>query len=176
MRWRLFPAVLASGCSSGATSGLSSSPPTAAVPSVIVDTTGSQEPQAPESCSAEAVRNLADEFLRAYTAGEPGLTERFFAPADEFQWYSEPPGRLKADAYDRSTLDAYLYRRHIEGDELELVEFVFNGYRAEDETSHFGFFALRDGTERLDGKGAVDCRSGSFIVWSLGPNPGPAGS
>jgi hypothetical protein len=74
------------------------------------------------------------------------------------------------------TLDAYLARRHGEGDELELLEFDFHGYRSEDETSHFGFFVVRRGTERLAGKGAVDCGSGAFIVWSLGPNPGPTGS
>ena len=115
MRWRLFLAVLVCGCSSGAASG--SSPPSSSA--VIVESHGSlREPPAPAGCSGEAVRRLADEFLRAYTGGEPGLTDRFFAPAGKFQWYSEPPGRLNAHAYDRSTLDGYLARRHGEGDKL----------------------------------------------------------
>jgi hypothetical protein len=34
-------------------------------------------------------------------------------------------------------------------------------------------FTVRRGDEALPSKGALDCRTGLFVVWSLGPNPGP---
>jgi hypothetical protein len=110
------------------------------------------------------------DFLSEYNAGTPGLADRFFAPAGGFQWYSEPPGRLGEAAYVRSTLAAYLARRHAEGDHLTVVSVQLNGVVAG--VGNLGFSVAR-GAQVLDSKGALFCQSGMFIVWSLGPNPGP---
>jgi hypothetical protein len=105
-------------------------------------------------------------FVAAYDAGQSGLAERFFAPAPRFRWYSEPGRREGSAAYDRSTLDAYLARREASGDDLELVRVTPS------DAGNFAFTVRRFG-ETLLSKGALDCRSGLFAVWSLGPNPGP---
>jgi hypothetical protein len=34
-------------------------------------------------------------------------------------------------------------------------------------------FVLRRGAAELPSKGAIDCATGRFIVWSIGPSPGP---
>lgn len=177
MRWLLFGTLLLWGCGGGAVPRGATTTAAVATSAPSNLRSGGPGPQEePEACSAEAVRKLAEDFLAAYTRGESDLTERFFAPTGEFQWYSEPPARLNRDAFDRQSLDAYLARRHSEGDQLALNRFDFNGYRAEDGTAHFGFLVRRHGTTLLDGKGAVSCASRAFIVWSLGPNPGPTGT
>jgi hypothetical protein len=105
-------------------------------------------------------------FVDAYDRGEQGLADRFFAPAGRFRWYSEPGLRQGPAAYDRSTLDAYLTRREQAGDHLELVS-----VRPSGDGGDFSFTVRRG--EALLSKGSLDCRSGLFVVWSLGPNPGP---
>lgn len=111
------------------------------------------------------------------------LTDRYFAPDPVFQWYSEYPMRRGAtsgqnDPYDRSTLDAYLQRRHAEGDHLTLVSLHVSGINQMyvDDRRHslgnFSFVASRNGTS-LPSKAALDCESHLFVAWSVGPNPGP---
>ena len=106
-------------------------------------------------------------FVDAYDRGEPGLADRFFARAPVFRWYSENGLRQGAAAYDRSTLDAYLTARERQGDHLDLVDVA-----PADAGADFAFTARRGADEFLS-KGAVDCSTGLFVVWSLGPNPGP---
>lgn len=120
--------------------------------------------------SPEQVRTLISEFINGYDNGQPGLADRFFATAPDFQWYSEQPLREGASAYDRSTLEAYLRQRYADGDRLAVVSVQFNSVRGG--IGNFGFLIDRGGTQLLS-KGALDCRSGRFIVWSIGPNAGP---
>lgn len=120
--------------------------------------------------SQERIRALVASFLDDYNSGRAGLADRFFAPAPEFMWYSERPLRLGAPAFDRSTLESYLLQRHTEGDRLTLVSMDVSGIRGG--IDNFGFVVRRD-TADLQSKGALACRSGKFIVWSLGPDPGP---
>ena len=118
----------------------------------------------------DELRNLISEFIDAYDKGQPGLADRFFANAPAFQWYSEQPLREGASAYDRTTLDEYLRQRHADGDQLTVVSVDFNSVRGG--IGNFGFVLDRRGT-RLPSKGALDCASRKFIVWSIGPNAGP---
>lgn len=69
--------------------------------------------EASRACQDEkAMSEVVRTFLAAYNAGEAGLADRFFAPAGTFQWYSEHRRRQSPDAYDRSTLERYLQKRH----------------------------------------------------------------
>ena len=118
----------------------------------------------------EQVRVLITEFIDAYDQGETGLADRFFATGPAFQWYSEQPLREGSPAYDRSTLEAYLRQRHADGDRLTVVSVQFNSVSSGH--GNFGFVLDRAGT-RLPSKGALDCATRKFIVWSIGPNAGP---
>jgi hypothetical protein len=123
-------------------------------------------------CTSEAaLAGRISEFLNAYNAGASGLTDQFFAPAPAFQWYSEPPNRLHDAAYDRSSLAAYLAQRHADGDHLTLESVSLSGDPV-DGIGNFGFVVVR-GSTPLQSKGAIDCPTRRFIVYSLGPNPGP---
>jgi hypothetical protein len=117
--------------------------------------------------SADAMSNKVRSFLAAYNDGEPGLVDRFFAPPGAFQWYSEYRLRQGAAAYDRSTLKAYLTGRHARGDRLRLVSLTLSGSGGD-----FAFSVRRTAGPLLS-KGKIDCTTGLFVVWSLGPNPGP---
>lgn len=105
-------------------------------------------------------------FIEAYNRGKSGLADQFFAPEPAFQWYSENGRREGVAAYDRSTLAEYLTQREEQADHLELLNVTPSS------GGNFGF-TVRRTAEPLPSKGAIDCRSGLFIVWSLGPNPGP---
>ena len=118
----------------------------------------------------DQVRALIAEFVDGYNKGLTGLADRYFAAAPDFQWYSEQPLRDGASAYDRTTLEAYLRQRHADGDQLSVVNVEFNSVRGG--SGNFGFVLDRSGT-RLPSKGAIDCASRKFIVWSIGPNAGP---
>lgn len=123
-------------------------------------------------CTSEAALAVRiSEFLNAYNTGMSGLADKFFAPAPDFQWYSEPPNRLHDAAYDRSTLAAYLAQRHAEGDHLTLESVSLSGDPVGG-VGNFGFVVVR-GSTPLQSKGAIDCATRRFIVFSLGPNPGP---
>ena len=123
---------------------------------------------APTVCDdPQGVTGRVRAFVDAYDRGEQGLADRFFAPAGRFRWYSEPGLRQGSAAYDRSTLEAYLTRREQAGDQLELV-----GVDPSDAGGDFAF-TVRRGSQPLLSKGSLDCRTGLFVVWSLGPNPGP---
>ena len=111
---------------------------------------------------------IVDSFVTAYNGGETGLTDRFFAGPDRFEWYSENHYRNNDESRDRGTLDTYLGRRHAEGHRLELTYFVFGAYRDIDRTGHFVFVAADLATQHFDfGKGAVDCDTGRIMVWSF---------
>jgi hypothetical protein len=122
----------------------------------------------PTTCAPpDGVSGRVRAFLDAYDHGDPGLAGRFFAPTPRFRWYSEPALRKGSAAEDRSTLDAYLAGREKARDQLQLVSVVPAGNGGD-----FAF-TVRRGTQTLPSKGRLDCRTGLFVVWSLGPNPGP---
>jgi len=95
-------------------------------------------------CSNEQnLSKFISDFLDAYNAGLPGLADRFFVPPQTFQWYSEPPSRLGDAAYERSTVEAYLQRRHADGDHLTLARIASIHVRAG--KAGVGFFVDRGG-------------------------------
>jgi hypothetical protein len=142
-------------------------------PSPITPAPTSTPPASALVCTSEAaLAGRISEFLYAYNAGASGTADQFVAPARDFQWYSEPPNRLHAAAYDRSTLAAYLAQRHADGDHLTLESVSLSGDPVGG-VGNFGFVVVR-GSTPLESKGAIDCATRRFIVFSLGPNPGPA--
>lgn len=141
-------------------------------PGVMEPPVSPSQPPSPTGSDvcAQQIRPLVSEFIDGYNAGQLGLADRFFAPAPRFEWYSERPLRQSPSAFDRSTLETYLRQRHADGDRLTLVglqvHFVGGG------EGNFSFVLDRSGTQ-LQSKGVLDCVSGKFFVWSIGPNPGP---
>ena len=127
-------------------------------------------PSADICADPAAVRALISDFIDRYNRGELGLADRFFATGPDFQWYSEQPLREGSSAYDRLTLEAYLVQRHADGDRLSVVSVQFNSVSSGH--GNFGFVLDRAGTQ-LPSKGALDCATRKFIVWSIGPNAGP---
>jgi hypothetical protein len=110
---------------------------------------------------------------RSRPAGE----RRCSAPPARFQWYSNgvrPGVRVNQAARDRGTLLAYLRQRQSKRERVVVEAVDFNGDRGGDRTAHFGMVLRRaaddlpGGSQRLLGKGAVDCDSEGLMVVSIG--------
>ena len=158
--------LLVSGCSPTATA---SSSPSAGV---------SIAPAPPcNAFTAETTRLVVLEFLDAYNAGAPDITDRFIAPTDQFQWYGAPGRQVPDDpaASDRGTLPAYFAAQHAKGDRLELKTFSYNGigYNASipGGDANFGYILIHSVSSgaRHDapGKGVIACTSGKIAVWRI---------
>ena len=127
-----------------------------------------------EDCAAGESRAVVLRFIAAFNARNIPALDRVFAPDKSFNWFSTgaPGVRLRAAAYDRSTLMAYFRSRHRQGEKLRLVRFQANGNS--NGYAHFQFLLERRArTLRptiYEGKGAAICApSGDTIsVWSMG--------
>ena len=135
---------------------------------------GASPPPDAEECVAGESRAVVVRFIAAFNARNIPALDRVFSPAASFNWYSTgaPGVRLRAAAYDRSTLMAYFRARHRAGEKLRLVFFQGNGNS--NGYAHFQF-RLERRTRTLpptvyQGKGAAICAaSGDTIsVWSVG--------
>ena len=125
----------------------------------------------------EATRQAVVAFLDAYNAGAPDITDRFIAPADQFQWYGAPGRQYPEDptSTDRGTLPAYFAAQHDKGDRLELKAFSYSGITYTNQiaggAANFGYTLVHStgGSTRRDapGKGAISCRSGKLAVWRI---------
>ena len=152
-------------CSDG--SSASESSPNSTAPTTESADTG------PPSCTAKNVKASVERFIGAMNEGNVADAEAMVAPSLRFGWFSVNTERLGRDAYNRSTLGAYLTSRVEAEEQNALVEFDFSSYRAEDRTAHFAFrFAQHSsdyGDATVVGKGTIDCDTGLIIVWSVGP-------
>src|SRR2546425_615303 len=127
--------------------------------------------------TAEPTRLVITAFLDAYDAGAPDVTERFIAPAEEFQWYGAPGRQFPDDpaSMDRETLPAYFAAQHAKGDKLELKSFSFSGILYNQQinggAANFGCTLIHTaaGSTARDapGKGALACASGKIAVWLI---------
>jgi hypothetical protein len=158
--------LLVGGCSSPATA---SSSPSARV---------SIAPTPPCNLfTPETTKLVVIAFLDAYNAGAPDVTDRFIAPADQFQWYAAPGRQVPDDpaSSDRGTLPAYFAAQHARGDRLELKTFSYSGisYNTSIPGGDTGFgytliHSVRSGTPHdAPGKGAIACISGKIAVWRI---------
>jgi hypothetical protein len=134
----------------------------------------------PKPCdpySAERTRQVITAFLSAYNAGTPDITDRFIAPAGEFQWYGAPD-RVFPDnpaSIDRTTLPTYFAAEHARGERLELRDFSINGPKynpdIHDWILNFGYTLTHTvsgaNPNPAPGKGALGCTSGKFVLWLI---------
>lgn len=131
----------------------------------------SRAAQADERCSPEAVRSTVEAFLQEAQASPVRAVQQYIAPEPLFEWFSAE-GRLGSDSRDRGTLVEFLKLRSTDAGQSELVHFERNG-RGQG-IAHFGFRIRRaegDSSSVFPGKGALDCGSGTIVVWSEGAPP-----
>jgi hypothetical protein len=172
LRWALLMAGTA-----GAIAVVGGPGPTGATPSARSSTPSHAEAKL---CRPGEVSALVRRFAAAFNRGDRGRLRTVFADEPEFRWYStDAPGkRLNAAAADRSTLGAYLARRHARGEQLALQRVQVNGNTRGPGFAPYGNFeftltrSARDlpATQYL-GKGAVYChahRADTIFVWSMG--------
>jgi hypothetical protein len=144
-----------------------------AVVSAMANPAGGQT--ARNDCSRAGVEELVRGVMGAFNRGDVLAFDRLVAEEPAFQWFSvsgAPGRRIRAAAFDRTTLLRYVSSRHRRGERQRLFRFRFNGRGAVH--AHFDFSVVRSASdhpaERVTGKGAVDCtlRAPSIAVWSLG--------
>jgi hypothetical protein len=86
---------------------------------------GARQPAPAVRCPPATQVRLVRSFVAAFNAGNARAVDRLFAPEPAFQWLSAigPDGRAGKRAEDRSTVGAYIRRRHRRHDHLTLVRF-----------------------------------------------------
>ncbi len=136
---------------------------------------GSAPPEAHlcETKGGGALTQLLGAFMSAYSDGDAVIADSFFAVAPDFQWYSDPPGRVDGGSFapaDRSSLRRYFELRHSEGDRLAILSAKVTANSGG--LVHFAFEADRSvsnvATRHVPGKGAVKCPDAKIVVFSLG--------
>ena len=123
----------------------------------------------------DPTRRVITAFLDAYNAGAPDVTDRFIAPAGQFQWYGAPGRQFPDDpvSTDRATLPAYFAAQHAKGDRLELKSFSSSGttHQIDGGVSNFGYTLIHTtaggAPHDAPGKGALACASGKIAVWLI---------
>ena len=139
--------------------------------------TASATPTPPcDRYTKEATRLVVTRFLDAYNAGEPDITERFFAPPGDFQWYGAPGRQFPDDpaSEDRGSIPVYFAAQHAKGDRLEMKAFSSSGatYHPTDgwivNFSYVLIHTVAGATpHEAPGKGALACASGKIAVWRI---------
>ena len=116
-------------------------------------------------CTPAGVAVLMRALIKAWNAGNAGAVDRLFAPTPAFKWFSMggPEDRRGKDAEKRSTIRAFVRKRHRRHDRLTLVMVQGNVH----------FFVRRRADDYhprnlIEGKGAAICRHRPwrFIAWS----------
>lgn len=134
---------------------------------------------APDGCTVDDVGGLVIAFLDAFNSGTIGnRVDEFIASADRFAWFSVDE-RQDSDAFDRASLGDFLQAWSDTGEVLRLVD-MDTEYELARNITHIAFNVERSGSApsgsgvAVAGKGAVDCESGTIMVWSMGtthPDP-----
>lgn len=126
-------------------------------------------------CTGPATERVVRAFVADYDAGRVTAALRLVAPAPRFQWLSVGARlgrRTGRDAYDRSTLGAYLRGRVRAHEHIRLLK-LGAGYDPRRKLVDFGGSLVRSADGLPPGwhpfKGAADCVSGvpRLIVWSM---------
>lgn len=151
---------------------------TSASSSVTAASPAHAPPGRSANCTATEVRALADQFVRAFNAGDQPALQRLWAHAGHgFAWYStDAPGRrIDPAARDRSTLGAYFAERHAHQEALHLTSFQFNGNTPG--YGNFQYTLIRQASDLAAtayvGKGAAVCDTTprTLGVWSMARDP-----
>jgi hypothetical protein len=115
-------------------------------------------------CGAQTTTQLVHRFVANANARHVAAAERAFAPEPAFQWFSAR-GRTGPEAYDRSTLRAYLGRLDAR---LAITRFGA-GYDPRRDLVDFGGMIRIGAAAAKPFKGAASCATGAplLIVWSM---------
>lgn len=173
------------------------SPAVAASPTAapIATDPSHQATQTPPGCKREEVTRLVERFLDAFNRGDQEQLARFFGP--RFEWYSVGDGKRHSLAYNpngglrvggfpaglevtvghQDLLLPYFAQRHAEGERLRLRELSSN-YEGVRDIAHITYTLDRTADDlapapgaaarETTGKGAIDCRDQTLMVWSMG--------
>lgn len=116
-------------------------------------------------CTPAGVAALMRALIKAWNAGNARAVDRLFAPAPAFKWFSMggPQDRRGKDAEKRSTIRAYVRKRHRRHDRMTLVMVQGNAR----------FLVRRRADDYhprnvIEGKAAAICRRppSRFIAWA----------
>ncbi len=123
------------------------------------------------TCSAAETKRIVHGVVRALNTGDVRTLNRLVARAPKFQWFSAPgpQARLGPAAYRRSTLPAYVRRRHRRHERLVILRLG----TSDQADGNFGLVIVRQARDYprrvVDAKGKVDCTSTPYLVaWSVG--------
>jgi hypothetical protein len=116
-------------------------------------------------CTPAGVAALMRALIKAWNAGNARAVDRLFAPVPAFKWFSMggPEDRRGKDAEKRSTIRAFVRKRHRRHDRMTLVMVQGN--------AHFLVRRRADDYHPrnvIKGKAAAICRHppSRFIAWS----------
>lgn len=120
------------------------------------------------ACTTPGTRYLVERFLGDETTDAEKVVATYIAPEPLFQWFSTRE-RIGKEAANRSSLAGYFEERRRRGVRQRLETLTVS----EVDAGHANFtFVITESTEAgsvvYPGKGATDCQSGKFIVWSEG--------
>lgn len=146
----------------------------------------------PVGCAPAEIADLLARLFAAHSRGDLTAVRAFFPQQDSppsgpdgvnthFQWFSvtdfaPQQGRRHFSARSREELWAYLAARHAQRERLQLDELTINNHTP-DGVAAIGYLLTRESDDlpphSLSGKGAVNCRDRTIIVWSMGTTPVP---
>jgi hypothetical protein len=135
----------------------------------------------PNGCKPDQVLNIINGFIRSFNAGENEKAMGFFGLG--FIGYSAPgirDGKPTVITNNLQELPAYFADRQRFGERLELakleivsktwhggIDVVFNIYRKADDLQ----LSLSSSGRLVGGKGAINCKNQTIIVWGIGDAP-----
>lgn len=166
--------------------------PNLASPSRTPTTTATLSAVPPVGCSRAEIADLLTRFFDAQGRGDTAALRSFFPQqgsppggpdgvTTHFQWYAvtdaDPQqGRRPFVAYRLEDLWPYFAARHAQRERLQLTRLDVNNFTT-DGVANIGYAIAREADDRpshaLSGKGAVNCRDQTIIVWSMGVSAEP---
>jgi hypothetical protein len=154
--------------------GETAAPIVATAPRIVVTR---DNPGLPAGCRPRRLARRIATFFDAFNRGDPSAVD-YTDPSRG--WYSVTDGRPRRHfvTSSREGLLGFFARRHRHGERLRLAEVDVDYARG---LGHIAFRIDRraDDLRRLGitgttahGKGAMDCKTGEIVVWSMGMPPG----
>jgi hypothetical protein len=171
-----------------ATSGATGTSPLTVTPSPVVWPT----PTPPVGCSQAEIADLLARFFAAHSRGDLAALRRFFPNQDSgtggpdnitthFQWFSvtearPQQGRQHLSVYRLEDLWAYFAARQEQREWMQLTRVTVNEVTP-DGVAQIVYALAREADDlpphAMSGKGAVNCKDQTIIVWSMGPGAAP---
>jgi hypothetical protein len=171
-----------------ATASATATPPATITPSPTPWPT----PTPPAGCRDQEITDLLTRFFAAHSRGDAAAVRGFFPQqgsppgspdgiSTHFQWFSvtdfDPQqGRRHFVAYQLEDLWPYLAARQAQREWLHLTRLKVNSMTY-DGVAHIEYALAREADDlpphAISGKGAINCKDQTIIVWSMGSDPAP---